>query len=68
MIELYGDDFETHTYSYKGIYTIYRYSIGDFIYEFGIPGEDAEKIYNIDIYFPSQSPIYKYGEEIPETT
>ena len=49
MIELYGDDFETHTYSYKGIYTIYRYSTGDFIYEFGIPGEDAEKIYNIDI-------------------
>lgn len=68
MMELCGDGFETHTYSYKGIYTIYRYSIGDFIYEFGIPGEDAEKIYNIDIYFPSQSPIYKYGEEILETT
>lgn len=66
MIELYGDDFETHTYSYKGIYTVYRYSIEDFIYEVGIPGEDSEEIYNIDIYLPSQSPIYKYGEEISD--
>ena len=64
MIDLYGDDYETHTYSYKGIYTIYRYSIGDCICEFGIEGENRYSFYNIDIYLPNQSPIYKYGEEI----
>lgn len=68
MIDLYGDDYETHAYSYKGIYTIYRYSIGNCICEFGIEGENSDSIYNIDIYFPSQLPIYDYGEEIPETT
>lgn len=64
MIELYGDDYETHAYSYKGIYTIYRYSIGDCICEFGIEGENSDSIYNIDIYVPSQAPIYDYGEEL----
>lgn len=68
MTELYGDDYETHTYSYKGIYTIYRYSIGDYICEFGIAGENAEDIYNIDLCLPSQLPIYEYGEELLETT
>lgn len=67
MIELYGDDYETHAYSYKGIYTIYRYSIGDCICEFGIEGENRDSIYNIDIYLPSQLPIYEYGEEITGT-
>lgn len=64
MTGLYGDDYETHAYSYKGIYTIYRYSIGDCICEFGIEGENRDSIYNIDIYLPSQLPIYDYGEEI----
>lgn len=68
MIDLYGDDYETHAYSYKGIYTIYRYSIGDCICEFGIAGENSDSFYNIDIYLPSQLPIYEYGEEILETT
>lgn len=68
MIDLYGDDYETHAYSYKGIYTIYRYSIGDCICEFGIEGENRDSFYNIDIYLPSQLPIYEYGEEIFETT
>ncbi len=68
MIDLYGNDYETHAYSYKGIYTIYRYSIGDCICEFGIEGGNRDSIYNIDIYLPSQSPIYKYGEEVTETT
>lgn len=68
MIELYGDDYETHAYSYKGIYTIYRYSVGDCICEFGIEGENSDSIYNIDIYLPNQSPIYRYGEEITEGT
>lgn len=68
MIDLYGDDYETHAYSYKGIYTIYRYSIGDCICEFGIAGENRDSFYNIDIYLPSQLPIYEYGEEILETT
>ncbi|MDE6015011.1 MAG: hypothetical protein K2H41_04805 [Acetatifactor sp.] len=66
MIDLYGDDYETHAYSYKGIYTIYRYSIEDCICEFGIEGENRDSIYNIDIYLPSQLPIYEYGEEITE--
>ena len=65
MTELYGDDFEAHAYAGKEIYTIYRYSAGDCICEFGIFGENSEDIYNIDIYLPSQSPIYEYGEEIP---
>lgn len=66
MVELYGDPFETRTYAYKGIYTIYRYSINDCICEFGIPGEDSDSIYNVDIYIPSQSPIYDYGEELTD--
>ena len=66
MIERYGDDYETHAYSYKGIYTIYRYSIGDCICEFGIAGENRDSFYNIDIYLPSQLPIYDYGEELTE--
>lgn len=67
MVEQYGDDYETHTYSYKGIYIIYRYSIGDCICEFGMGGKEVEDvcdIYNMDIYLPSQSPIYDYGEEL----
>lgn len=67
MIDLYGNDYETHTYSYKGIYTIYRYSITEnCICEFGIEGENRDFIYNIDIYLIGQSPIYEYGEEIVE--
>lgn len=66
MVTLYGDSFETHSYSGKLIYTIYRYSINDCIYEFGIQ-EDTNYIYNIDIYLPNQSPIYDYGEEIQKT-
>lgn len=66
MMELYGNDFETHVYSGKEIYTVYRYSVSDCIFEFGIFGENSEDIYNIDIYFPSQYPIYRYGEEILE--
>lgn len=68
MIDLYGDDYETQAYSYKGIYTVYRYSTGDYICEFGIAGENRDSIYNIDVYFPSQFPIYEYGEEIQEST
>lgn len=64
MVELYGDSFETHSYDDRGIYTIYRYSVNDCIYEFGIQGEDSDSIYNVDLYIPSQSPIYEYGEEI----
>ncbi len=64
MVDLYGDSYETHTYAGKETYTIYRYSVSDFICEFGIPGENRDSIYNIDIYVPSQSPIYEYGEEI----
>lgn len=63
MVTLYGDSFETHSYSGKLIYTIYRYSINDCIYEFGIQ-ENTNYIYNVDIYLPNQSPIYNYGEEI----
>lgn len=63
MVTLYGDSFETHSYSGKLIYTIYRYSINDCIYEFGIQ-ENTNYIYNTDIYLPNQSPIYDYGEEI----
>ena len=48
------------------IYTIYRYSVDDCIYEFGIPDENSDTIYNIDIYLLSQAPIYEYGEEILE--
>lgn len=66
MVTLYGDSFETHSYSGKLIYTIYRYSINDCIYEFGIQ-ENTDYIYNIDIYLPNQSPIYDYGEEIKKT-
>lgn len=68
MLEQFGDEYETHSYSYKGIYTIYRYSFEDYICEFGcqfgIEGERADYIYNTDIYVPSQAPIYDYGEEI----
>lgn len=64
MVELYGDSYETHAYVGKEVYTIYRYSINDFICEFGIPGENRDSIYNIDIYVPSQTPIYDYGEEL----
>ena len=64
MVELYGDSFETHTYAGKLTYTIYRYSFSDCICEFGIPGENLDSIYNVDIYVPSQYPIYDYGEEI----
>lgn len=64
MLELYGDSFETHTYAGKERYTIYRYSFSDCICEFGIPGENSDSIYNVDIYVPSQYPIYDYGEEI----
>lgn len=66
MTALYGDGYEKHAYSYKGIYTIYRYTIGDVICELGYEGTDS--IYNIDIYVPSQIPIYDYGEEMSETT
>ncbi len=66
METLYGDSFETHSYSGKLIYTIYRYSINGCIYEFGIQ-ENTDYIYNIDIYLPNQSPIYDYGEEIKKT-
>lgn len=68
MMDLYGKPHETHAYSDKGIYTIYRYFIGACICEFGIAGENSDSIYNIDIYLPSQFPIYKYGEEIKENT
>ena len=64
MVELYGDSYETHAYAGKEVYTIYRYYINDFICEFGIPGENRDYIYNIDIYVPSQIPIYDYGEEL----
>lgn len=64
MVELYGDSYETHTYAGKEVYTIYCYFINDFICEFGIPGENRDSIYNIDIYVPSQTPIYDYGEEL----
>lgn len=63
MLEQYGDDFETHTYAGKEIYKIYRYSVNDCIYEYGIFRENPDSIYNIDIYVPDQSPIYDYGEE-----
>lgn len=64
MVELYGDSFETHSYAGQVIYKIYRYSDNNCIYEFGIQGENSDSIYNVDIYIPSQSPIYEYGEEI----
>ena len=64
MVELYGDSYETHAYAGKEVYKIYRYYISDFICEFGIFGEDRDLIYNIDIYVPSQMPIYDYGEEL----
>lgn len=64
MVELYGDSYEMHSYSERIIYTIYRYSVDDCIYEFGIPDENSDTIYNIDIYLLSQAPIYEYGEEI----
>ena len=66
MVELYGDSYEMHSYSERIIYTIYRYSVDDCIYEFGIPDENSDTIYNIDIYLLSQAPIYEYGEEILE--
>ncbi|MCM1500190.1 MAG: hypothetical protein NC124_17140 [Clostridium sp.] len=68
MTDLYGDDYKTHTYAGKEIYTIYRYSMGDYICEFGVPRENTGPIYNIDIYLSNQSPIYKYGEEIIDPT
>lgn len=49
MVELYGDSYEMHSYSERIIYTIYRYSVDDCIYEFGIPDENSDTIYNIDI-------------------
>lgn len=66
MVGLYGDSFETHSYTGQVIYKIYRYSVNNCISEFGIQGENSDSIYNIDIYIPSQSPIYDYGEEIQE--
>ena len=63
MVTLYGDSFETHSYSDRITYTIYRYLINDCVYEFGIQ-EHSDSIYNIDIYLPNQAPIYDYGEEI----
>ena len=33
MVELYGDSYEMHSYSERIIYTIYRYSVDDCIYE-----------------------------------
>lgn len=68
MLEQFGDEYETHSYNYKGVYTIYRYSFEDCIYEFGIEGEESDSIYNLDIYVPSQAPIYDYGEEIQENS
>lgn len=41
MVELYGDSYEMHSYSERIIYTIYRYSVDDCIYEFGIPDENS---------------------------
>lgn len=68
IVELYGDSYETHTYGYKGVYTIYRYSGKECICEFGIHGERPKTtpIYNIDIYAPNQFPIYDYGGELLE--
>ena len=61
MVEQYGDSYETHAYAGKETYTIYRYAVSDCICEFGIPGENSDSIYNIDIYDPDQYPIYDYG-------
>ena len=64
MVDSYGDSYETHTYAGKAVYTIYRYSVNDCVCEFGIQGDDSYSIYNVDIYAPSQAPIYDYGEEL----
>ena len=64
LIEQYGDSFETHTYADHGIYQIYRYSSNDYICEFGVLPEISDAIINIEIYTPSQYPIYDYGEEL----
>jgi hypothetical protein len=66
MVEKYGDSYETHSYAGKEVYTIYRYSFDKCICEFGIPGENSDVIYNMDIYISNQYPIYEYGEEIEE--
>lgn len=67
MVEQYGNSYETHTYTGKEIYTIYRYKLGEYFHEFGIAGEESDTIYNVDIYVASQFPIYDYGEEIIES-
>ena len=67
MVEQYGDSYETHTYTGKEIYTIYRYKLGEYFHEFGIAGEASDTIYNVEIYVSSQFPIYDYGEELIES-
>lgn len=64
LIEQYGDSFEKHTYADHGIYDVYRYSANEYICEFGILPEFSDAICNIEIYSPSQYPIYDYGEEL----
>lgn len=66
MVEQYGDSYESRKYVGKEIYGLFRYFADDYGYilEFGIPGENRDSIYNIDIYDSSQFPIYDYGEEL----
>ena len=66
MEELYGTSFEKRSYADRGLYTVYRYDLGELVCECGVPGEDRDLIYNVDVYLPSQAPIYDYGEELPD--
>lgn len=67
MTAQYGDSFEKHMYPYKELYSAYRYSFDDYICEFGILEEISDSIQNLDLYIPSQYPIYDYGEEWTQT-
>lgn len=62
MVEQYGDSFETRLYVGKETYTLYRYLVDDYICEFGMPRENSDSIYYIDIYASSQFPVFNYGE------
>lgn len=62
MVEKYGDSYESGLYVGTKVYATFRYFVNDCICEFGIPGENSESIYYIDIYDSSQFPIFNYGE------
>lgn len=68
LIEKYGDSFEKHMYNAHGVYSVYRYTFDDCIYEFMIEEEYQEKIWSVDIFVPSLYPIYyNYGDELTDS-